>query len=258
MNLILLTDDMAIDTGAYRLTQSQAEHVRTILRAQSGDTLQVGLLDGPVGTARIERLTESEVVIRCETLTDAVPLLPTIDLICALPRPQTLKKVLLTAATMGVRRIHLIRANRVEKSFFHSPLLEPERYTPFLLEGLSQGKLTRLPDVQVHDRFKRFFEDTLPEFESHEPDPALKIVPDLDTGAHLRTVYSGEETRLLIAIGPEGGWVPFEVELLQGRGFQRVTLGRFTLRVETAVTAALSQVELIRAMAAERRPGRSD
>ena len=249
MNLILLTDDMAIDADTYRLNPLQAEHVRTILRANAGDMLQVGLLDGPVGVARIERLTDAEVVIRCDTLVEAPPLLPVIDLICALPRPQTLKKVLLTAATMGVRRIHLIRANRVEKSFFHSPLLEPERYTPFLLEGLAQGRLTRLPVVQVHDRFKRFFEDTLPESEANETDPALRILPDLDATAHLRTVYNGEETRLLIAIGPEGGWVPFEVELMQGKGFQRVTLGRFTLRVETAVTAALSQVELIRATA---------
>ena len=249
MNLILLTDDMALDSGMYRLTGPQAEHVRSVLRAEAGDSLHVGLLGGPIGTARIERLTDTEVLIRCETLVEAPPLLPTIDLICALPRPQTLKKVLLTAATMGVRRLHLVRANRVEKSFFHSPLLEPERYTPFLHEGLAQGRLTRLPVVQVHDRFKRFFEDTLPESEENETDPALKVLPDLDAEAHLRTVYSGAEARLLIAIGPEGGWVPFEVKLMEGTGFQRVTLGRFTLRVETAVTAALSQVELIRATA---------
>jgi RsmE family RNA methyltransferase len=51
---------------------------------------------------------------------------------------------------------------------------------------------------------------------------------------------------LLFAIGPEGGWVLFEIELMEGLGFKRFSLGRWTLRVEHAVTAVLSQLELLR------------
>jgi hypothetical protein len=49
-----------------------------------------------------------------------------------------------------------------------------------------------------------------------------------------------------IAIGPEGGWIDRELETFQEAGFQPVRLGPWILRVETAVTAALAQIELLR------------
>ncbi len=248
MNLIILTQADSIGSGRYRLTFHRAEHVRSVLRASVGDELQVGLLNGPIGPARIERITDMDVVLQCGLLRQPDLPTPTVDLICALPRPQTLKKVLTTIATMGVRRLYLIRANRVEKSYFHSPLLESTNYLPFLIEGLSQGRLTRLPEVTIHDRFRVFFEETLPKLEAAEPDKALRLVPDLESAVHLKMLYRGGEPRLLCAIGPEGGWVNFETDLMQQIGFRRVTLGRWTLRVETAVTALLSQIELARAM----------
>ena len=46
--------------------------------------------------------------------------------------------------------------------------------------------------------------------------------------------------RVLIAIGPEGGWNDFELRLLEAHGFTRVGLGPRTLRVDTACTALLA------------------
>ena len=42
-------------------------------------------------------------------------------------------------------------------------------------------------------------------------------------------------------LGPEGGFVPFEVDLAQSVGALPVNLGARTLSVDTAVAAALSQ-----------------
>lgn len=246
MNLIILSERDALDEKRYRLADHRAEHIRSVLKLEAGDTVHVGLLDGPQGTARIERVAEDGVTLICEALEERPEPTPAVDLVCALPRPQTLKKVLTTVATMGVRRLHLVRANRVEKSYFHTPLLEPEKYTPRLIEGLSQGKLTRLPDVRVHDRFRPFFEDTLPALEKAEAQPADKLLPDPESEICLNEVYDGTADRLVFAIGPEGGWVPFEIEFMQRAGFRPFTLGRWTLRVETAVVAALAQVELVR------------
>lgn len=246
MNLIILSDRDRVGNQTYRLTFHRAEHIRSVLRAVEGDLVQVGVLNGPAGVARIERITDYDILLSCEEL-HAVPApVPTVDLICALPRPQTLKKILFTSAMMGVRRLHLIRANRVEKSYFHSPLLEHDHYLPHLIEGLSQGRLTRLPEIAIHDRFKLFYEEILPNLEHREATPSVRLLPDLDSALTLRAFYRGDAPRLIIAIGPEGGWVPFEVEVMTSLGFKRFRLGRFTLRVEHAVTAALSQIELLR------------
>ena len=250
MNLVILTSDDAVGDNRYRLTDNRADHIRSILKLTAGDSIEVGLLDGPQGTAQIETCDNDGVTIHAVKLTKEPNLLPTVDIICALPRPQTLKKILLTSAMMGVRRLYLVRANRVEKSYYQSPLLQPENYQPFLLEGLSQGKLTRMPQVTIHDRFRTFFEDTLRTlYIDDSSDGPSMLLPDLETTVSLSDVCPAVSDRtesLLFAIGPEGGWVPFEIELMEGLGFTRFSLGRWTLRVEHAVTAVLSQVELMR------------
>jgi 16S rRNA (uracil1498-N3)-methyltransferase len=248
MNLIILTEADRVVESTFRLSDHRAVHIHSVLRLGIGDTVSVGLLNGPQGTAHVVQVESESVELTCDNWREIAPPTPEIDLICALPRPQTLKKVLLTCAMMGVRSLHLIRANRVERSYFQSPLMQTENQLPFLIEGLSQGKLTRLPMVSVHDRFRRFFEDELDQIGCDPGPESLRLLCSPDTKTSLDTVYDKGARQMLISVGPEGGWVSFEIELMQSVGFHPFTLGRWTLRVEHAVTAALSQVELLRVM----------
>ncbi|MFZ5980156.1 MAG: 16S rRNA (uracil(1498)-N(3))-methyltransferase [Candidatus Zixiibacteriota bacterium] len=246
MNMIILTEKDRVGFDTYRFTDHRAEHVRMVLKAKPGDFVEIGLLDGAAGKGKIRQVSDNEIVLETAEMQNVPLPEPAVDLICALPRPQTLKKVLFTAACMGVRSMHLIRANRVEKSYFQSPLMEPENYAPFLVEGLSQGKLTRSPDIRIHDRFRLFFEETFPEIEKGYSEKYLKFVADPETDVMIKNVYSKDIKRFVIAVGPEGGWVPFEIEAMEKAGFRKITLGRWLLRVESAVTAVLAQLELAR------------
>ena len=243
VNLIILTPSDAAGVDTFEISDERSAHIRNVLRSQVGDTLRVGIVDGPVGTATIVGI--SEISVRLEFANQEPMPLPTheTDVICALPRPQTLKKVLSLAATMQVRNLFLIRADRVEKSYYHSPLLQPDNYRRFLIEGLGQGKSTRLPVVTIHDRFRRFLEDELPTLAEKE-ESCRRLLPDPDSDRRLTDILPPSGTNSLIAIGPEGGWVPFEIEAMESIGFQRFCLGPWTLRVEQALTAALAQIEL--------------
>jgi len=251
MNLMVLTEADRRDGDRFLLNDHRAEHIRSILKLSEGDRLEVGLLDGPIGTGVVESISPDGVTVRTESLTAPAELSPTVDLVCALPRPPTLKKILQTSATMGVRRLYFVRANRVEKSYFQSPLLRPENQRRHLIDGLSQGKLTRLPVVSIHDRFRAFFEDVLPAAiagENHHDMKPLLLLPDQTAKDSLLDLCR-HDTRppwFIAAIGPEGGWVPFEIELMERLGFRRFRLGRFVLRVETATAALLAQLELLR------------
>ena len=52
-------------------------------------------------------------------------------------------------------------------------------------------------------------------------------------------------------VGPEGGFVPFELELAQANGARPVHLGERTLSVDTALSATLAQGSAVFAL----RPG---
>ena len=243
MNLIILSENDR-DGDLFTLSDERAEHIRTVLKLNVGDTFEVGLVNGSSGFALVESVSEAGIELKLDRMSDYREPSPHIDLIIALPRPQTLKKVLWIAGSMGVRRLHLIRANRVEKSYYDSPLLEPENYERFLVDGMSQGKQTRLPEVQIHKRFKPFFEDFLPAHEDQE-NLGVKLLCDMENKESLGQFINTKTEKLMIAVGPEGGWVPFETELMVSSGFQPFSLGRWVLRVESAVTAALAQVEQV-------------
>jgi 16S rRNA (uracil1498-N3)-methyltransferase len=245
LNLLILTEEDRVSGELFAVGSSRRRHIIKILRAKEGDTLSVGLLDGPIGKGVIEKLESRKIIINCTWQEGNQHQGPDIELICALPRPQTLKKVLQTAATMSVAGIHIINANRVEKCYFNSSAMKDESIRKNLLEGLSQGKTTRLPKVTVNQRFRCFFEETLSREISNHQGEVLKLVADVDAEAYLNSSLLTGRSKIYLAIGPEGGWVPFELEMMQEQGFIPITIGHWPLRVENAVVAALAQTKLV-------------
>ncbi len=244
MNLIILFENDSLGDERYRICGQRAEHVRKVLGSTVGNVIEVGLLNGPRGKGTIEVIDSEMITLKCTFENKDEKNGVIIDLICALPRPQTLKKLLQSAATMGIRRLHLINSKRVEKCYFNASIMDKENIREHLITGLSQGRLTRLPEVVVHTRFVRFFNETLKEFEKNEKFEAKRLLPDLEAENYLAAMDASGIRRILLAIGPEGGWLPGEVDFMARRGFEKFRLGAWPLRVENAVVAAMSQVEL--------------
>ena len=230
MNLLLLRDADFREDGTVSLTGRRLLHAREVLRAAAADVLRVGRLGGLVGTAEVLRLDETELVLRPE-LTEPPPPRAGADLVLASPRPKALRKILPAAASLGVDRIVLVNAARVEKSYFDSGVLQPESIEELLVLGLEQARDTRLPEVLIQDRFRPFVED---ELDALWPDTSRLVAHPGAPAAPSRT-----SRRMVLAIGPDGGWVPFELDLLRSHGFTVFGLGPRTLRVEVAVPYAL-------------------
>jgi RsmE family RNA methyltransferase len=55
-------------------------------------------------------------------------------------------------------------------------------------------------------------------------------------------VHESVEQRVLLAVGPEGGWTDFELQLLETHGFQPFGMGSRTLRTDTACISLLALV----------------
>ena len=250
MNIILL-DPSEIQNNRVILKDRRGEHIRKVLNGARGDILRTGIINGPMGTSTILNITSEEVELETNH-TGNTPERPATDLILALPRPIMLKRIFSQAATLGVGRIFLINANRVEKSFFSASLLQENNYSEHLLHGLEQAVDTLVPQVSIHNRFKPFVEDLLPEIISST---SVRLVAHPGPFPSLPgTIALPLNKKVIIAIGPEGGWVDYEIEKLQQQGFQPFTMGRRILRVDSAVPALLSQIDLLRQITPQTAP----
>ena len=235
MNIILLAPEDWLDEHTVCIDGRRHEHICGVLKAEIGDALRVGLLGGLRGSGTVVKQSDEDTHLQVDLVESPLPRHP-YDLILALPRPKMLRRVFRTAAEMGVAHLYLINSARVEKSYWQSPLLQPDRIKTALTAGLERAGDTVLPEVHLHPRFKPFIEDQLPGLiESSACWIAHPGAPEA------LATQSGEG---LILLGPEGGFVPYEVELAQSMGAQPVRLSDRTLSVDTAVTAALSQSAL--------------
>jgi RsmE family RNA methyltransferase len=230
VNLLLLEPAETRGDEPVRITGRRLDHVRDVLAPSAGDELRVGVVGGRLGTARVAAVSEHELVLDPPALTDAPPPRAGIDLLLAVPRPKALARLLPAIAALGIDRLVLVNAARVEKSYFTADVLEPASIAALLRLGLEQARDTTAPEVLVRPRFRPFVED--------ECDTLLAGV-EVRLLAHPPTSdpcpARGGAARIALAVGPEGGWVPFEVELLAARGFRPVSLGPRVLRVETVV-----------------------
>ncbi len=234
MNLLLLEDaDFTADDRAI-LRDRRLAHLHEVHRAQVGDSLRVGRLGGLMGEARLLRLdaSEAELVV---TLDQPPPAKLPLTLLLAVPRPKMLKRTLQTISAMGVARLVLVNSYRVEKSFWQTPFLQPAAIREQLLLGLEQARDTCLPEVSLEQRFKPFVEDRLPQMLAGSR--GLVAHPG-DFPACPRAL----DEPVTLAIGPEGGWIPYEVEMLRAAGLSPVQLGERILRVETAVPALIARL----------------
>jgi len=240
MNIIILTEKDITKKNVYKINGERFLHISNILKLKKDDLIEIGLLNGPIGTAKIIGISNTEISLKINSLNSLKKTSIQVDIICALPRPQTLKKVLNTCATMGVSNLYLIRSEKVEKSFFHSPLLEENNYSKYLIEGLSQGKRTNIPKVAIYKRFREFFDSHFNEVGKN----SICLLAHPNTDDYLNRFSLKIQKKIILAIGPEGGWNDFEIEFMEERGFKKIKLSESILRVENAVTASLSQVEL--------------
>ena len=161
-----------------------------------------------------------------------------VHLILAIPRPIMLKRVLAQAASLGVETISLVRSKRVEKSFLDSSIVKGENFTPYLIKGLEQAVDTIPPEVNIYRCFKPFIELS----KCNEPDRFKIIAHPLGGTTLKQAVTTAARKQVTIAIGPEGGWIDYEIEQFIKAGFSLVTIGERILRVDTAVPAILSQI----------------
>ncbi len=233
MNLVLVFEEDFVSPSRVVLRGRRAEHVREVHRVSAGDDLVVGLAGGKIGIGRVLRAGDE---LEMEVTLDRDPPRPLdVTLVLAVPRPKVLNRVVAAVTSIGVKRIFLINAWRVEKSYWRSPRMSAENLRMQSVLGLEQARDTVLPRIETRRLFRPFVEDELPSVIS-------------GTTALVAHPYASDECPrgvpgpIALAIGPEGGFIDKEIDSLTKIGFRAVTLGDRILRVETAIATILGRL----------------
>ena len=242
MNRILFEKDEIVD-GIATFGGERAEHVMNVLHGEVGQILKTGEIGGFIGTGVITGITRPpssvsspEITVACSH--DKRSLRPWVDLILAPPRPRVMKRLLPQLATMGVGRIFLVGAKKVEKDFWGATLLKPENYRPLLVDGLMQAGTSILPTLETRRNFRKFVKE---ELDTLWPEAKRIVAHPYDGNRTIEQPERSNNRAILLAVGPEGGWTDEEVTLLEEHGFARYSLGSRILRTDTATIALLAQ-----------------
>ena len=246
MNRILFESDEIRD-GVATFGGDRAEHVMNVLHGEVGQVLKTGEINGRIGTGEIIECSNARVfesgnngpVIKLRCRHQEESLRPWVDLILAPPRPRVMKRLLPQLATMGVGRIFLVGAKKVEKDFWGATLLKPENYRPLLIDGLMQAGTSILPTLETRRNFRKFVKE---ELDTLWPEAKRIVAHPYDGNRTIEQPERSNNRAILLAVGPEGGWTDEEVTLLEEHGFARYSLGSRILRTDTATIALLAQL----------------
>ena len=234
MNLILFNKHDFCGHNRICLHDRRHQHIADIHRAQPDSLLRVGQINGLSGSGKVISIDNQHVTLEV-SLTQQPPTALPLTLLLALPRPKMLKRILQTISTMGVKELYLLNSYRVDKSYWSSPLLAESAITEQLQIGLEQALDTQMPNIHIRKRFKPFVEDELPTLCANTRGLVAHPYQSIDC----------PEATLIpttLAIGPEGGFIPYEIEKLAQAGLTPFHIGQRILRVETAIPAVLSRL----------------
>jgi RsmE family RNA methyltransferase len=234
VNILILNPDCFFAPDLAKVKGRQLAHIHNVLKCGIGDTLEIGLVNGLVGSAEIIDISTHSATIRCNLYKEPPQPLP-VTLILALPRPKMMRRVIQTVASMGVKELFLINSYKVDKSYWSTPWLTEEALHENLLLGLEQAKDTRLPLIHQRKLFKPFVEDELAALSA---DSAKFIAHPGSTAACPVNITS----RSTLVIGPEGGFTEYEVNKITEVGFTPINMGSRIFRVETAIPALLAKI----------------
>ncbi len=225
----------AIVGGTIILSGNQAHHLRTVLRIRTGQTIELFDGTGAVYRTEIQKSTENRVEGRITgKLVESVKTDFPLTLAQGILKGKKMDTVLQKATELGVDTLIpvLTRYCQQQKNLDR----RMQRWQRIMLEACKQcGRSVPMqisPVVTLEDLPVPSFQYPLLCWEREEQ---AMIRPELFT----------VPGKVLLLIGPEGGFDRQEVQWADDHGFQAVTLGPLVLRAETAAIAAVGIIQYL-------------
>lgn len=219
-----------ISGNRIELLDQEARHARKVMRYREGDSITV--VDGVGGwyEGTILRLLRDSVLIELEEYTKRKK--PRPERVMAfgmIKKRDRLEFAVEKAVELGASEIVLFRSEHTVKQNVRMDRLESTA-----LSAMKQSLRAHLPAVKVINSL----EETLQQYNGYK---TLVAHEKQKAEANHISKYRDENDKLLLLVGPEGGFSENEITITREKGADIISLGPNRLRAETAVVAFLSQ-----------------
>lgn len=233
MNIFLLQE--TVDELEWSAQDERTIHLKKVLRAKDGEKVDFGVINGPRGKGLLEWRSRGAVKISFDWDAPHVSDLLPLCLFVGLSRPQTCRKIIEQAASLGVAEIIFFQADKGEPSYGESSLWHKE-WRHLLIKGAQQAFSCHLPRCLKVDGFEQARAVS-------RVNPKFSLALDIyEADACISTIKQRKDEPIHLAIGPERGWSAKERECMRGYGFMLCHMGPRVLRVETALVAAVGAI----------------
>lgn len=212
-------------------------HIRMVFRKQPGDMLC--LLDGQGReyTARIVRIERAAIVTEIVSESRREVRYPLITLGQGLPKSDKMDWIVQKATELGVATIvPLVTERTIVK--IRDEEKRVSRWQKIAREAAMQSNRPDIPNV---DKIRTYHDFLM----TPDPEPRTLLLLPWEEGTEpIKNVLREHPKikKIVVLIGPEGGFSVSEAEMAKEKGFHPVSLGRNILRTETAAMAVLSML----------------
>jgi 16S rRNA (uracil1498-N3)-methyltransferase len=230
----------AIQGATVSLTGPLARHLKGSLRVQPGEHVWLAEAGGPRYEVRVTVADRDRLAGRVLSEIPPPPLrLPRITVGLALIKGDGMDWAIQKATELGAARlVPLITARTIVRPKAPRTGHQTQRWQSIALEAAQQSMGWEVPSVAEPSSLADWCAESA-------STPCRLILWEKPGGLSLRDRLRGQPRpdSVALAIGPEGGFEPGEIELAERSGFEAVSLGSRILRSESAVLAALSLVQ---------------
>ncbi len=226
------------------LTREETHHLKNVLRIKEGGMCQLFDREGNEFVSRLERFLpegSSEAKL-LESISSQKGNLLQLTIAQAVPQNRKMDEIARKSAELGIfKLIPLITERTVVRISKDQVKKVHERWERITEQTLKQSRLSKSPSIESLTSFGSLCSH----FSEYDQIFLLHPSSDAQPIRECSPSRKNETTRVLLMIGPEGGFSPAEVEQAKAQGAQIIKMGQGILRTDTAFVAAASFFQLM-------------
>jgi 16S rRNA (uracil1498-N3)-methyltransferase len=223
------------ENNTARIRGDEARHIEKVLRLGPGDSLELFDADGSVYRAEIESLHRGEVIARiCARIAGVSDSDVHITLCQAVVKSQKMDFIVEKCTELGVTEIQPFFAHRSVPRWDEDKAAQRvQHWRRIALAAVKQSGARRPPAIEPVLSFKEVLAKPY-------SDSMRVMLWECERDISLRSLLANCSRRIVLIVGPEGGFTNEEASLASSHEFQFAGLGDRILRVETAAIVGVA------------------